>query len=275
MLQLFFNDRPSGRPPRSLITALTLTFLAAGLGAQTTEETSIERRIQVVFTDEEGAGEERIWIDRRDETDPLVLTEGDGEVRIHAAPRLHPRSYLGVHLLDITPELRAHFGAPGAAGTLVSGVAEGGPAAAAGVAVGDVLTSIDGAEVAHSGQVLRRLAGREEGETITLGLVRDRRTVVVVATLAARPRQQVDLAPMFGLPADGERRVLRLPTRILEIEGGDLDEAFSELHRRLESPEWRRMLEETNSRRGDLENRIHELEERLLEMERRLAEGPE
>ncbi len=188
---------------------------------------------------------------------------------------VYPRTYLGVHLLDITPELRRHFGATAEAGILVSAVAEDSPAAVAGIAVGDVLTTVDGDGVARASQVLRKLAHRREGDAVVLGLVRERRSLSVDATLAARPRSEVDLAPMFWTPGDGERRVLRLPNRILEIEEGDLEEAFSQLHERLESPEWRRKLEETTSRRLTLENRIRELEERLLEMEKRLEEDPD
>ena len=255
------------------VLALILTALASSVSAQSEADPRVERRIQVVFSDDEGVTGEQVWID--EEGGPVVLPGGEGEVMIHAAPMFHPRSYLGVHLLDITPELREHFGATANVGVLVSAIAEDSPAAKAGIAVGDVLTTVDGDEVARTGQVLRKLAGRDEGETVEVGLVRDRRSLSVDTVLAARPRRQVDLAPMFWSPGDGERRVLRLPNRVIEIERGDLDEAFSELHERLESPEWREKIEETTSRRVTLEIRIQELEERLREMEERLEEDPE
>ena len=269
---------PAARRPGALFLTL---FAAAALAAAQTGgdapaeeievEPRIERRIQVVFSDGEGDTEERVWIDAGDGEGPMVFSGGDHEMIVRA-PFLRPRAYLGVHLLEITPELRQHFGSTPEVGILVSAVAEDSPAAAAGIQVGDVLTTVDGEEVRRTTQVLRELAGREEGETLEVGLVRDRRSRSVAAVLAERPRSQVDLAPMFWTPGDGERRVLRLPNRILEIEQGDLDEAFSELHERLDSPEWRQKLEETTSRRLSLENRIRELEERLKEMEKRLQE---
>lgn len=275
-----------GRSRRTAALALAMAGLTGSVATagevateseiapQGQDEPRIERRVQVIFTDDEAVTEKRVWVDDGSEGGPVVLPGDEGELLFHATPPLHPRTYLGVHLLDITPELREHFGAARETGVLVSAVAEDSPAANAGIEVGDVLTTLDGDYVAHTGKLLRRLAGRDAGDVVTVGLVRDRRSLTLEAALAERPRPQVDLAPMFWSSSDGERRVLRLPTRIIEIEEGDLDEAFSELHERLESPEWRQKLEETDSRRRTLENRIRELEERLREMEERLAEDP-
>ena len=261
------------RLPRSpAVMALVFAATAGALFAQSKDETRTERRVRVIFTDDDSSRD--LWIHPGAHDDPL-FTSGGGETLTRAASLLYPRTHLGVQLLEITPELREHFGATAKAGVLVAAVSEDGPAADAGVLVGDLLITIDGTEVTRTNQVLRQLANHGEGETVAVGLIRDRRTRTVEATLAARPRSQVDLAPMFWTPGEGERRVLRFPNRVLEIEKGDLDKAFSQLHERLESPEWREKLEETTSRRRTLENRILELEERLREMEKRLEEDPE
>ena len=254
------------------VTALVAGCMAGALFAQNEDEIRTEHRVQVIFTDDDSA--EGLWVHSTDDDDP-VLISGDGEKALRAASLLYPRTYLGVHLLEITPELREHFGATADAGVLVSAITEDSPAAGAGIAVGDVLVAIGDSEVTRASQVLRELANQGEGDTVTVGLVRARRSLTVEATLAARPRSQVDLAPMFWTPGKDKRRVLRLPNRVLEIEKGDLDEAFSQLHERLESPEWKERLVETTSRRRTLENRILELEERLRKMEKRLEEDPE
>lgn len=256
---------------RPLAVLLCLAAAAGALAAQEADERPVQRHIRVVFNDDEAVTEKEVWVD--DGEGPVLLGGGPGE-HLMRLPWGFPRAFLGVQLLDITPDLRQHFGATAEAGVLVSAVVADGPAAAAGIQVGDVLTTIDGAELADSGGVLRRLADRQQGETVTVGLVRARRSLSLDVTLEERPRPQVDLAPMFWTPGDGERRVLRLPHRVIEIEEGDLDEAISELSERLESPEWRRKLEETTSRRLSLENRIRELEERLREMEKRLSADP-
>lgn len=251
--------------------ALVAGGTAGALFAQSEDEIRTEHRVQVIFTDDDST--EGLWA--HSDEDGQFLISADGDKAIRAASLLYPRTHLGVHLLEITPELREHFGAAADAGILVSAIAEDSPAADAGIAVGDVLVAIGDSEITRASQVLRELAHRGEGETVTVGLVRDRRSLTVEATLAARPRPQVDLAPMFWTPGEDKRRVLRFPNRVLEIEKGDLDEAFSQLHERIESPEWKERLEETTSRRRTLENRIRELEERLREMEKRLEEDTE
>lgn len=261
------------RPPRwPAVVALVFAATAGAVFAQSEDEIRTERRIQVIFTDDDSSRD--LWIHPGTDGDPLLISSG-GETLTRAASLLYPRTYLGVQLLEITPELREHFGADHDAGVLVAAVSEDGPAANAGVLVGDLLITIEGMEITRNHQVSRQLAHHGEGETVAVGLIRDRRAQTVEATLAARPRSQVDLAPMFWTPGEGERRVMRFPNRVLEIEKGDLDEAVSQLHERLESPEWREKLEETTSRRRTLENRILELEERLREMEKRLKEDPE
>jgi S1-C subfamily serine protease len=44
----------------------------------------------------------------------------------------------------MSPELRAHFGAPGDRGVLIDTVRAGSPAARAGIHVGDIVVEIDG-----------------------------------------------------------------------------------------------------------------------------------
>ena len=74
------------------------------------------------------------------------------------------RGYLGVSLLDLTPELREHFGRK-ETGVMVLRVTADGPAAKAGLQVGDVITAIDGIAVDSSGDVgsRRRQEGRRPG----------------------------------------------------------------------------------------------------------------
>ena len=250
------------------VLSLALAVVASTLAAQEEAEPRQERRIKVVFSDGT-TGEEEILVDSLDGGAEIILA-GDHNGPLQTSHLLRPRTYLGVQLLEITPELRTHFGADPEAGLLISSVQEESPAASAGVLVGDVLTTVDGEPVTRASEVIRTIAKRDVDDTIALDVLRDRRPLSLEATLAERDRVQVDLAPMFWTPAEGEHRIMRLPGRVIEIEKGDLDEAFTELHERLESPEWRQRLSEMTSRRQGLEERIRELEERLREMEERL-----
>ena len=64
------------------------------------------------------------------------------------------RAHLGVSLVDLTDELREHFGAPKDAGLLVSSVEDGSPADKSGIQTGDIIVAIDGKDV-QSTYVLR------------------------------------------------------------------------------------------------------------------------
>ncbi|MEA2268465.1 MAG: hypothetical protein QOC64_1075, partial [Solirubrobacteraceae bacterium] len=87
------------------------------------------------------------------------------------------RPYLGV-------STAASSGRPGAT---VASVRSGGPAQAAGIERGDVLTAVDGRTIATPDDVVDALAGREPGDRIDVRLVRDGAERTVSVTLRARP----------------------------------------------------------------------------------------
>lgn len=107
------------------------------------------------------------------------------------------RSWIGITVRDLTPELAREHGLPAAlAGVLVSEVVEGGPGAAAGLAVGDVLTAFDGTPV-DDAQRLRWLAAVSgAGRDIGLALTRGEKTIKTRVTLGAMPEvEPIRLAP--------------------------------------------------------------------------------
>jgi C-terminal processing protease CtpA/Prc len=79
---------------------------------------------------------------------------------------------LGVMVMTLTRELREFFGVPEDRGVLVARVRPGSPAAAAGIAVGDVLTEVRGKAVDDAGDVTAALAGVPRGHEVVVGLVR-------------------------------------------------------------------------------------------------------
>lgn len=95
-------------------------------------------------------------------------------------PSLHGLAFLGrpklgVELVEPTPELREHFGAPADAGVIVGKVLPGMPAETAGVQVGDVIVSVDGESIGDAGDLIRELYD-SDGRTIELELIRDGRS---------------------------------------------------------------------------------------------------
>lgn len=195
--------------------------------------------------------------------------------------------YLGVELVDLTPELRRHFGVPEDAGVLVGSVADDSPAAATGLEVADVITEIDGARMSDRGTVARTVAGLSAGETAEIEIFRDGRQLVLSAEIEERERPQLVLGRAAEAPgyafrwrsAEHGNAVLAVPhpeEPSVEvppvIRPERLAEIMARLDERLESPEFQaRMLEvRTNTER--LERRIRELEQRLRELSEELEE---
>ncbi|ANM31798.1 hypothetical protein ABI59_22895 [Acidobacteria bacterium Mor1] len=79
---------------------------------------------------------------------------------------------LGLELVDTTPELRRHLGGREEAGLLVSRVEDEGPAAEAGLQVGDLLVAAAGASLGDRTDLNRAFAA-EEVESVELELIRD------------------------------------------------------------------------------------------------------
>ncbi|HXH87525.1 MAG TPA: trypsin-like peptidase domain-containing protein [Gaiellaceae bacterium] len=86
-------------------------------------------------------------------------------------------AYLGVSTQDVGD----------ANGAVISEVRAGTPAAAAGLKSGDVVTKIDGDEVASSDVLRRVIDSHAPGDTVELTLVRDGATKTLKAELGSRP----------------------------------------------------------------------------------------
>ena len=99
-------------------------------------------------------------------------------------PFMGSRARLGVTVQSLTPELEEYFGASNG-GVLVSSVAQDSAAAKAGLKAGDVITSINGARVSDSGDLMREI-GDATGE-VTIVVLRDKNELTLKATLTGRP----------------------------------------------------------------------------------------
>jgi len=94
---------------------------------------------------------------------------------------------LGVMVMGLTPELRKHFGAAEDRGVLVAHVEPGTPAAAAGIAVGDIIVEVRGKTIDSASDVRSALADASTGQGATIQLVRDGKPRSLQATLADDP----------------------------------------------------------------------------------------
>src|SRR5262245_44158857 len=94
---------------------------------------------------------------------------------------------LGVSVLQISGELRTHFGAPGDRGVLVDAVRPDSPAAKAGVQVGDVITELDTTQVGSASDLLSSLSTRKKGDSVAIAAIRNGKRVDLKATLEDDP----------------------------------------------------------------------------------------
>jgi Do/DeqQ family serine protease len=128
-------------------------------------------------------------------------------VEASAAGRKVERPWLGALLEPITREIAEALGLDRISGAVVSRVSNRGPGAAAGLQAGDVITRIDGFEVADPRAVFYRLTTRGVGNTARIDLLRNRRPVTIDLTLAAPPQPgKDDVRNLAGQhPFDGAR----------------------------------------------------------------------
>jgi len=180
---------------------------------------------------------------RRTTTNTVVVRDGkvitsNGDHRFLVESLLGSRAFLGVSLMNLSPDLREHFGAPKDAGVMVESVADDSPAEKAGLRVGDIVLSVDGKDVKSSIDLRLALKDKKEGDSVRIDYLRGKARQTVVASVKERdtPRlmQLEDLPTIVGTP-EFRARVERL--------GGDC---------------------------GDLQTRIKELETRLKDLEKKL-----
>ncbi len=97
------------------------------------------------------------------------------------------RGYLGVTLRDFDRDLGQSLGIPGSVGAIIEDVAEGSPAAGAGLRPYDLLVGVGGDPVRSSDGVIRAVSARTPGSTVRLSLVRDGSAAALDVVLTERP----------------------------------------------------------------------------------------
>ncbi len=138
------------------------------------------------------------------------------QIRAHGRVR---RGDIGVRAQTITPELAAGLGLARSSGVLLADVLPRSPAAAAGLAAGDVVVALDGKAMENSRQLQVGLYRRFVGDVVTLDVLRDGRTAAypvamterldALAGTATDPRR--NLVPKLGVLAVAlDPRVARL-----------------------------------------------------------------
>jgi membrane-associated protease RseP (regulator of RpoE activity) len=174
--------------------------------------------------------------------DGKVIKDDSSAIPFRAELLGGKRAHLGVSLIDLTAELRDHYGASKDAGVLVGAVEDGSPADKAGVRVGDIILSVDGKDVDSSMDLRTALTDKKEGDSVRLEVLRGRTRQALVASVVER---------------EGGLRFLQ-------------GKEWRELPMLLDSPEWRARINAMGPGCNELQTRIKELEGRLKELEKKL-----
>ncbi len=95
------------------------------------------------------------------------------------------RGYLGVEIQQVTPDLAAAIGIDkdGPQGALVASVSHGGPAAKAGIQVGDVIRQVNGKPIEKTRDLPRLIGETAAGTTVHLSVLRQGKPVELDATV--------------------------------------------------------------------------------------------
>jgi serine protease Do/serine protease DegQ len=96
------------------------------------------------------------------------------------------RGVLGVQLYNVTPDIAKEFGLSETSGALVGGVAQGSAAERAGIKTGDIITTLNGANMRNSGELRNAIGLLHVGDKVEIGLLRDGKPRKVTAQIAER-----------------------------------------------------------------------------------------
>jgi serine protease Do len=126
------------------------------------------------------------------------------------------RGIIGLSVQAITPALADGLGLSRTFGVVVSDVQPDSPADRAGVQVRDIVVAVDEKPIESVPVMTLALGARQAGETVALGLIRDRHTLSVPITVIERPHQIDQLSDL------GDPDTNAIPK--LGIVGADVDE---------------------------------------------------
>jgi len=133
------------------------------------------------------------------------------------------RGWLGVKIQEVTPDMAEAMGLAKPEGALVSEVPDG-PAKAAGMLAGDVITSFDGGEVKDTKDLVRRVADAPVGQAVRVTVMRGGKQETLLVTLGRRELAEGEAVPAaVTKPTDTEGQVLGMTVTPLT------DELISEL----------------------------------------------
>lgn len=167
---------------RSTLLLLALCLTTSSAYAEEEKKVRIKKLI-VLDGEHDGKQIHRVFIDEDGERHELGADHHFAWIADH---HRGSGTFLGVQLSDLTPELRAHFGAQEDSGVMVSKVVDDSPAMKAGVQVGDIISTVDGESVTSGAALARAIRGHEDGDSVVLEVYREGRITQITTALEVR-----------------------------------------------------------------------------------------
>ncbi|MFQ5682459.1 MAG: DegQ family serine endoprotease [Candidatus Binatia bacterium] len=101
------------------------------------------------------------------------------------------RGYLGVLIQKVTPDMAESFGLASPRGALVANISKDGPAAHAGVKVGDIIIEFDGRRVKESNDLPIMVAREPVGKKVPLKVLRDKHEVTLFVMVGQLQEEKI------------------------------------------------------------------------------------
>ncbi|UFH48563.1 DegQ family serine endoprotease [Pseudomonas sp. KNUC1026] len=127
------------------------------------------------------------------------------------------RGWLGVVIQEVNRDLAESFGLDKPAGALVAQVMPDGPAAKAGLQVGDVILSLNGQPISMSADLPHLVGGLKAGAKASLDVVREGKHRTIEATVGALPDEDGDEGASAGPDGEIQRDSNRLGVSVSEL----------------------------------------------------------
>jgi serine protease Do len=108
------------------------------------------------------------------------------------------RGWIGVQIQPVTSDIADSLGMKEAAGALVTEPQSNGPAAKAGIESGDVITTVNGAQVKDARDLAKKIGSQPPGEAVKLGVLRKGADKTVSVTLGTMPSDREAKAMLHG-----------------------------------------------------------------------------
>jgi serine protease Do len=113
------------------------------------------------------------------------------------------RGWLGIVIQDVTDDLASSFGVREREGVLVADVMTGGPGEAAGMRPGDVIVDLGGTRIREVPDLQRRVANVAPGQTVGVGVVRDRASQRLQVRVGEMPTEEATAGAELGAAPEG------------------------------------------------------------------------